>query len=102
MRKVNVKRKGQICKNETYPGESIEEQLVRITKNNEPIEMGTKPPLFTRRRDGVIPISNIRNDKWESAITVQEYQNKVMDTKVQEMIKARSASESTGGKPTVN
>lgn len=57
--------------NESYQGETIENKVRRIMQNNEPIT-DTAPTIFTKRKDGVIPETNIRADKWETAIEARE------------------------------
>lgn len=47
-------------------GETIEKKVRRITENKEPIKDGA-PEIFTERKDGVIPSTNIRTDRWEIA-----------------------------------
>lgn len=53
--------------NDYYEGEMIEHKVRRIMLNNEPIQ-DTAPTLFTKRKDGVLPETDIRSDKWETAL----------------------------------
>ena len=65
----------------TYEGESIEDKVLRITKNNEPIE-DTAPLIYTEKKDGVLPQYDIRTDKWEVAQQAMDEVNKTRITKV--------------------
>lgn len=67
MRKVSTKIKGIIRKNDTYEGECIEQMLQKRMAGEE-IEIGTgKELVYTERKDGVLPITNIRTDRFEVA-----------------------------------
>lgn len=52
--------------NNAYIGESLEEQLRRVTENKEPIEM-ISPIIYTERREGVLPQYDIRTDRFDIA-----------------------------------
>ena len=67
----------------TYEGESIEDKVLRITKNNEPIE-DTAPLIYTEKKDGVLPQYDIRTDKWEVAQQAMDAVNKTRITKTVE------------------
>lgn len=67
MRKVSTKIKGIIRKNDTYEGECIEQMLQKRMAGEE-IEIGTgKELVYTERKDGVLPITNIRTDRFDVA-----------------------------------
>lgn len=51
---------------EGFEAESLEEKVRRVTSSNEPIE-AISPMLYTERKDGVRPETNIRTDKWDIA-----------------------------------
>lgn len=57
--------------NETYKGETLEQKISRIVNNKEPITDGA-PLLYTDRKDGVQPQTNITTDKWEIAVEATE------------------------------
>lgn len=59
--KTQLKR---VC---TEKGESIEEQLRRLTTNKQPIPENV-PPIYTPMKDGVIADYDIRADRFEVAI----------------------------------
>lgn len=63
--------------NQGYIGERLETKVKRITTNREPIKDGA-PPIFTDRKDGVLPDYDIRTDRWEYAMDAQ---SKVAATK---------------------
>lgn len=67
MRKVIIKRGGLVKRNETYEGKSIEVQLSEKMAGEE-IELGGKALLYTERKDGVLPETNIRSDRWDLAM----------------------------------
>lgn len=56
----------QIVREAVDEGESIEEMLRRLTANKEPIPQNV-PPIYTVREDGVIPDTDIRHDRWDTA-----------------------------------
>lgn len=67
----NNPKRTSIEVNDSVEGETIEKKVKRIKLNNEPIE-DTAPTLYTLRGDGVLPETDVRADKWESAITARE------------------------------
>lgn len=67
MRKVKVNYKSLIKRNETSEGKSIE-QMLADKMEGEAIELGGKALLYTEKKDGVVPITNIRADKMELAM----------------------------------
>lgn len=66
MYKVNRKAisKTTLKVNQAEIGETIETKVQRITQNKEPITDGATP-IYTERKDGVLPEYNPRTDKWE-------------------------------------
>ena len=71
MYNFKIPKRTTINVNESSEGETIEKKVKRIKINNEPIE-DTAPTLYTLRGDGVLPETDVRADKWESAITARE------------------------------
>lgn len=53
--------------NTSVEGETIEQKIERIVNNNEPIKDGA-PLIYTERKEGIRPSTNIRTDRWEIAI----------------------------------
>lgn len=52
---------------DTTEGETIEQKIERIVNNKEPIKDGA-PILYTERKEGIRPSTNIRTDRFEIAI----------------------------------
>lgn len=68
MRKVVTPTNGKIKReNVTYEGESIEQMIAKRMNGNE-IEIGGKALLYTDRKDGVLPETNIRSDRFDIAM----------------------------------
>lgn len=66
-RKINTNRTSiKTWKERSYEGESIERQIERLLTSGEKIE-SISPLLYTDRKDGVLPETNIRTDKMEIA-----------------------------------
>jgi len=59
-------RKSQLKSVQKYEGERIEHKVERMLANKEPIK-DSLPPIFTERKEGVLPAYNIRTDRWELA-----------------------------------
>lgn len=59
-----------VC-NDIYEAESIEEQLRRVTTSNEPIDTSA-PIMYTPRKDGVLPQTDIRTDRFDIAIDAMD------------------------------
>lgn len=95
--KKGVKRTNTtIATNFLEQGESIEEKMRRVTQSNEPIE-NVAPMLYTERKDGVLPETDIRTDRFEVA---QEAMGKVeksitakREEKAQQQAQAQQATE---------
>ncbi len=51
---------------EKLEGETIEQKIMRVMDNGEPITDGA-PEIFTERKMGVMAAYNIRTDRWEIA-----------------------------------
>lgn len=66
MYKFKKAKKSTIRSVEVLEGETLEEKIRRIIHNGEPITDGS-PEIFTERKDGVLPETNIRTDRWEIA-----------------------------------
>ena len=68
---------------ETYEGESIEDRVLKLEQNNEPIE-DRAPLIYTEKKDGVLPMYDIRTDKWDVAQNAMDTVNKTRITKTVE------------------
>lgn len=65
--KTNNYIKTQLKNVPTEQGESIEEMLRRLIANNEPIP-NEVPPIYTPLNEGVIGDTDIRHDRFDTAI----------------------------------
>lgn len=63
--------KGTLKVNQAYEGETIEQKVLRITVNKEPIK-DNAPRVYTERKDGVQPEYDIRTDRFEIAIDAMD------------------------------
>lgn len=66
MYKIPLYHKTSIALDNTKEGETIENKVIRLIQNKEPIKDGA-PIIFTERSKGVNPAYNIRTDRWEIA-----------------------------------
>lgn len=74
--------------NQSYRGERLEQKINRIVNNNEPIE-DTSPPIYTERKDGVLPAYDIRTDRWDIAIDAMDKVDKMHQAKRMENLKEK-------------
>jgi hypothetical protein len=72
MKRFKIQNKTMIELNDSVEGETIEEKVMRITENKEPITDGA-PIIFTDRKDGVLPAYDVRTDRFEIAIEGMDY-----------------------------
>jgi hypothetical protein len=72
MKRFKIQDRTMIELNDSIEGETIEQKVMRITENNEPITDGA-PIIFTARKDGVLPAYDIRTDRFEIAIDGMDY-----------------------------
>lgn len=72
-----------IHRDETYSAEPLMVKLRRMTETNEPIKAETTL-IYTDKKMGVLPAYDIRTDKFDIAVTVQD--------KYQASLEARGAS----------
>lgn len=87
-----VNRTGLIKRNTSYEAESIE-QMLRKAKEGESIELGGKELLYTEKRDGVLPVTNIRADKWDIAQQAMDTVERTRAAKEKEYMKKAIESE---------
>jgi hypothetical protein len=71
MYKRNKPEKTTLTINTSYEGERLEEKINRIVNNKEPITDGA-PLIYTDRKDGVRPDTNIRTDRFEIAVDAMD------------------------------
>lgn len=75
MRKISVKPTRRLKVNQSFEGETIETQLKRMM-DGETIETKGKPLLYTEKKDGVLPETNIRSDRFQLAQDAIDYVNR--------------------------
>lgn len=92
MKTLDIKNKTTLIVNESLEGETLEEKIMRIVENNEPITDGA-PIVYTDRRDGVLPAYNIRTDRWDVAIDAMD---KISATNIAKREEYLAAKEQTG------
>lgn len=80
--------------NQAYEGETIEEKMDRIVNNNEPISDGA-PLIYTERKEGIRPSTNIRTDRFEIAIEASDKVSKSYKARREE--NANKRKEKDGG-----
>lgn len=68
-----------------FTGESIEQEMRRATEEQTPIE-NVAPIMYTDRKDGVLPSTDIRTDRWDIAQKAMGHVNKTKAAKIQETI----------------
>lgn len=52
-------------------GESIESKMRKVFAEGSPIEE-ISPMIYTERSEGVLPMYNIKTDKWDEALTAMD------------------------------
>lgn len=75
MYKRQIIKRSTIGVNTSIEGETIEQKIERIVNNKEPITDGA-PPIYTERKDGVIPAYNVRTDRFELAVEAMDIVDK--------------------------
>lgn len=66
MKPFKIKTSTTLRENKSVEGETIETKMERIVNNKEPIKDGA-PLIYTERKEGVRPSTNIRTDRFEIA-----------------------------------
>ena len=92
MYKYKKPNRTSISVNESYIGERIEEKIMRITNNREPIK-DAAPIIYTERREGVLPSTDIRTDRFEIAVDAMDKVQKTHIGKREERQKAKTLGE---------
>lgn len=68
----NINIRTSIEKNTSIEGETIENKILRIVENKEPITDGA-PIIYTDRREGVLAGYNVRTDRFDVALDGMDY-----------------------------
>lgn len=71
----------------SYIAETIEEKVRRLLNNKDDIGQEV-PPIYTERKDGVLPQYDIRADKWDIALDAMTTASKTNTAKREAKIKA--------------
>lgn len=77
-----------ISRNESKEGETIEMKVRRIMVNKEPISDGVEP-IYTERKEGVLPAYDIRTDRFDIAIEAMDVVSRTEIARRNERIKER-------------
>lgn len=93
MRRVKIKKTRLLKVNTSVEGNTIEEQLQKIM-TGESIDLKGRGMIYTERKDGVLPQTNIRTDRFDKAMEALDYVARTHITKRNESIKNESVNES--------
>lgn len=88
--------KSRLRINQSVEGETIETKIERIINNKEPIKDGA-PLIYTERKEGIRPSTNIRTDRWEIAIEATDKIAKSYQARREERVKTDGGAEPTRG-----
>lgn len=73
---------------EEFEGTCIEKEMEIITNSKQPINRATIGQVFyTRRKDGVLPETDIRTDKWQLGQDAMTYANNDFKNRIKENLK---------------
>ncbi len=95
MYKQNVMSKTSIVQNESSKGNTIEEQVGRMTQNGEPLSDGENELIYTDKADGVLPAYNPRADRFDIALDTVDKIQKSETAKRARVSKAKEEKEKT-------
>lgn len=87
-----------VADNPCFVGQSIERYVEQAETSKQPIE-ATSPQLFTERKEGVKPETNIRTDRWEIAQDAMDKVAKSYTARREEWIKQATEATKTDNKP---
>lgn len=94
MRKTTVTRTRLLKINNSYEAKSLEQQL-RAVMAGEKIETSGKALIYTERKEGVRPETNIKSDRFELAQEAIDYVNKTNIAKRDAFAKAEGEAGKT-------
>ncbi|AXH74907.1 MAG: hypothetical protein [Microviridae sp.] len=86
MYKTNILHQSNMHLDNKKEGETIEQKVVRLVQNKEPIKDGV-PIIYTDRKEGVNSAYNIRTDRWEIAVDALDRLAKSKEAKRDEIAK---------------
>ena len=93
--KMNKLNATQIEVESGFEAESIEDQVRRMLKNNEPIT-AISPEIFTKEGEGVRPEFDIRTDRFDLALDAMKLIEKQELAKSKEVLKADTLATEQG------
>lgn len=89
---VNQKRKSMSIKgNDSFEGISIEKEMAQLKATGNTPKQNLTQIFYTQKKDGALPSTNIRTDKWEIAQKAMEQVNNEFQKRIQENIKGKEA-----------
>lgn len=101
--KTNKPAKTSITINQSYVGEMLEEKIDRMMHNKQPIQDPGVGLLYTERKEGVRPETDIRTDTMELALDAIDRKNKLQlaerDKRIGKEAKENMSKESKSEKP---
>ena len=72
MRKISLSIENtNICVNESYEAERLENKIHKMMDANEPIGSEVTP-MYTERKDGVLPQYDVRTDRFDIALEAMD------------------------------
>lgn len=97
-RKKRKPKNGTLKLDQSYEGITIERRIEKLTVNKEPIS-DNSPMMYTDRKDGVLPQTNVRTDRFEIAQDVMTHASKSKRAKRDEVAKPKGdgGAEPIGG-----
>lgn len=96
MRRVTVHETRLLKINNSYEGKSIEKQLQAMMAG-EAIETKGKSMIYTEKKEGVLPETDIRSDRFKLAQDAVDYVNKTNIAKRDELNKKEQEGKKEGG-----
>lgn len=100
--KANTIKRSLISVNNSYEGEPIERELEKIMSEGTELAV-TGPPIYTAKKDGVLPEYNIRTDRFDigqeamGKINIQRMNYKPWEDKPEGGSEGESKGSSEGG-----
>lgn len=100
MKKRKIENRTYLRSNDSVQGEPIEHKIRRILQNNEPITDGAAIG-YSDRKDGVLPQTDIRTDRFDVAIEAMDKHQKTAIATRMDNIKKREETKKIGQPETI-
>lgn len=94
--KQNTYSTSKLKVNKSTEGEPLEHKIERVVNSKEPIKDGA-PQIFTERKDGVKPETNIRTDRFEVALEATTKVKRSYQTRREERHKPKEVTKTQEG-----